>query len=56
MVIFINDGEYTLYTYMWILRMIPHIIMIVMIMEMTIFHNKGEEGDDDGDADPPGTW
>ena len=45
-VIFINDGEYTLYTYMWILRMIPHIIMIVMIMEMTIFHNKGEKEDD----------
>ena len=41
-VIFINDGEYTLYTYM---RMIPHIIMIVMIMEMTIFHNKAEEED-----------
>ena len=41
-VIFINDGEYTLCTYMWILRMILHIIMIVMIMEMTIFHNKGE--------------
>ena len=26
--------------------MIPHIIIIVMIMEMTIFHNKGEEEDD----------
>ena len=45
-VIFIIDGEHTLHTYMWILRMIAHIMMIVMIMVMTIFHNKGEEDDD----------
>ena len=44
-VIFIIDGD-TLCTYMWILRMIAHIMMIVRIMVMTIFHNKGEEDDD----------
>ena len=44
-VIFIIDGD-ALCTYMWILRMIAHIMMIVMIMVMTIFHNKGEEDDD----------